>query len=1258
MYELFVNCYYQNNINNGSRVEVFNQAQSKWNEIKNDQDKVKEYTKNSLGDTETIEELVNHRKKKNLFYSKKTNKILYLKEKYVDSNFDSRSFSKKTKSDRSLKFQKLFQKRFLGGKNLPKILDQDLGFQMILKKSMNNWGELAELFTVYYNGLKRSPQSKSLLAQILDNLIQILNHIKSELKLLIRDTLKEIDSNPIDIINDSNKLKTKVNHMKSSLEELNTIYKKAKPRLRKRIYRQRAQKKDRRAKNQKKDQNNSKKNTINKEKDKPIKKPKNKPKIQKEPKGKQKSKKHNKRLSVEEIKIPKKRKKIKIAKNIKRKIPTTKKPRIQPKTLNNKETGLGAKKESQIVSKINTFDDLLFYNKKNQIELTPVMEFTQEEEKTVEDYKKTFGSPKLYQANQIQAKNASIEINFENEKIFPHISIRKRKKSFHKKDDNFHFENNKNHNFTIHLKKSPNHILLLNKSESLEINQKKNENQYAYIKNEYCNLDKNNNNENFYILNLNNKEWYITAKEILKNNYQLKAYYPLNNDNIKIIYHQIRYAKILIIDDIVDCFNVNPKCKANLEYQLLKLLPIILIRKKETSIIVDIEQFTDPQVFNSFILLEALLNSNTNSMDNNSNNIEMCTDNYETQTDYSNFDLISGNFNLNEIPQDNENIFQFYSQILNDQKNNNIEKKIDHENQIYDWIESGTEKDFLNEKKLTHHFPDFLQDLFQFIKIESKKKKKKNISILEHFQTVNIEKNQFNKKNNNNLNQNSNSSSNIKFIKKKKRLKNCKNNYSQEQNEKEEELGIKKEEKVEIEIKKEIKKELEMGKEREKQNEKVNQEEGHKKDEKMNKENNSQTKKKHLVFNKNISNNLNETNHKIGFCYSHTQIRVLLEFSQMFSGYSSIISCGKLCYFNCNNNIWEPSLDLTNYFQTEFSCDQFCNLQKKSVNSFSVTNSSVIYQNLIIASGYLILNFDDNKKNYYFDQLQREHLHTTQTGDLNLVFRSFKNNFPNIQSNINDLTEIIKKNKKPIISLLVNYDDLEMETTRKSSIYYFGRLWKDLNLEILNIVSYSEKKNLFNPINKMNQILKGILEMKQNSTKLINDNQIELFRGGCLDLIKDLENFKDHNQQFERINQKFISRLKNLTKIFQNTSLNDIHITNCFSKYPNDTPYPYNDYQRMCGLLNTNDCNDIRIHDYEFFCRHLKRSPYLLSFQKCKQLDCSHCNKNPIRKPHIFNLMTQFNNSELIIEPSKSLNFIGHYQTFLEKLINLQNTLF
>ncbi|KAJ6227312.1 hypothetical protein M0813_09893 [Anaeramoeba flamelloides] len=1259
LYELFVNCYYQNNIHQGSREVVFNQAQSKWNEIKNDLDKVKEYTKNSLGNTEPIDKLTNKGKKKNLFYSKKTNRILYLKEKHVDSNFDSRSFSKKTKSDRSLKFQKLFQKRFLDGNKLPQILDQDLGFQTILKQSMNNWGELAELFTVYYNGLKRSPQSKSLLAQILDNLIHILTQIKSELKLLIRDTLREIDSNSIDIINDSNELKTKVNHMKESFGELNTISTKAKSRLRKRIYRQRAQMKDRIAKNQKKDQNNSKKsNNIKKKK--PNKKATGKPKKEKELKSKQEPKKQIQKQTLKEIKIlqkkkkkiTKKRKKITISKNIKRKRPATKKPRIQPKILNNKEIDLESKKESQILSKINTFDDLLFCNFKNQTEQRPVIKFTQEKENVMQEQKKRFGCPKLFKTKQIKDKKTTIEAHFEDEKIFPHISNRKRKKTFLKKDEHFHSQNNENHNFTIHLKKSPNHISLFNKSESLKINDKKNDNQYTYIKNEYCNLDKNNNDEDFYILNLNTNDWHITAKEILKNNYQLKDHYPLNNNDLKIIYHQIRYAKILIIDDIIDCFNINTKCKANLEYQLLEIFPIILIRKKETSIIVDIQQFIDPQVFNSFLLLEDLLNSNTSSMDRNCNSIGIRTGNYGSQNDYSNLDLDSSNFNLNEISQENEKKFQFYSQILKEKISNNMKKKIDNENQIYDWIEFCDEKDCLNEQNLIHDFPDFLQDLFQFIKIESKKLQKKNKSILEQFQTVNLEKGQINKKNDNNGNKKPITSSKVKFIKKKKRVQKNENNYSQEQNEKEEEveeeLGNKKQEKEEEEI--EIKKELEMGKAKEKQKEE------HKQDEKINIENNSQTKKKHILLHKNVSNNLNETNHKIGFCYSHTQIRLLLEFSQMFSEYSSIISCGKLCYFNCNNNIWEPSLNLISYFQNEFSFDQGCNIKTNSRNHISLSNSSVIYQKLIISSGYLILNLD-NKKNYYNDQLKRKHLHISQIGNLNLTFRTLKKNPPNIQSNINDLIEIIKKNKKPIISLLVNYDDLEMETNRKSSIFYFGRLWKDLNLDILNIVSYSERKNYFNPINNMNQILKGILERKQNSLNFIDDNRIEIFRSGCLELIKDLENFDNQNKQSERINQKLISRLKNLTNIFQNTSSNSIHITNCCSKYPNDTPYPYNDYQQICDLLNTNNCNEERIHDYQFYCRHLKRSPYLLSFQKCKQLDCSYCNKNPIKESYIFNIMTQFNNSELIIKPSKSLNFIGHYQTFLEKFLIIQNTL-
>ncbi|KAJ3449146.1 hypothetical protein M0812_05290 [Anaeramoeba flamelloides] len=242
IYELYINCYCSKNVLIGSRDYVLSLAHKSWNKVKNEKQKVKEYISQVLGTSTNIEKVLfktqggllkakgNQQQRNN--QSQEFGSLLKFGSQ-TSLHFDNRVLSRKQKEERNSQFEKLFVEKFFPV-SLESLSSQikTTDFLNAFRKTSHNWGEISELFTLYSKGLKRNPQTNSLLSQKIREVEESLKQIPILLNNLI---LKPNNTNTLECVNTFNKFSKQTQTTKQ--------------RIRKRIYRQRAKEKKTQKKN-------------------------------------------------------------------------------------------------------------------------------------------------------------------------------------------------------------------------------------------------------------------------------------------------------------------------------------------------------------------------------------------------------------------------------------------------------------------------------------------------------------------------------------------------------------------------------------------------------------------------------------------------------------------------------------------------------------------------------------------------------------------------------------------------------------------------------------------------------------------------------------------------------------------------------------------------------------------------------------------------------------------------------------------------
>ncbi|KAJ3448528.1 hypothetical protein M0812_01008 [Anaeramoeba flamelloides] len=753
-------------------------------------------------------------------------------------------------------------------------------------------------------------------------------------------------------------------------------------------------------------------------------------------------------------------------------------------------------------------------------------------------------------------------------------------------------------------------IKVINQND--DVNNKKNDNIDTKTRNENINSNvngnkkeiQNENDQDFYLLLLNLSFWDESIDYILQNNEV--DFSPLSFRQLSSIFSEIYFVGVMNVKSIMERFNFDQSHKTKIETQLLYLFPIILIQQDNNSIIVNIHKFTKKAIIKSFLLLDT--NSSTflspkllfgsETVENDNNAMDKDNQNYS----FSNNDIQNSTYTkptpnlIKQQRQNEKDTYNGYSGNIFNQSSNTNEKstpnliKLKTENE-FNYKDKSKKTNFIFDcSDWQINFPirsDFLektprifQVLLKFIREESLKTEKlKRPLIKSCFQ------NDFHE-----------------------------GNHSKQGKEEEKEKGGEEEQEEE---------------EREKEKKKEESKKAFQKDY------NSK------IFHNNLLLTLSkkiQSNHPL-FCYSHTQIQHILEFTSKFHKECSFIIACKLCYFQIGKQVYSEYSDL------KIMMELYSDSNLSNTNAYNP-------KKLIIPCIYSTLEFEQ-KKSFFQDLSKRDHYEIPQPKQFTAFVRSANYNFPTSESHANDLYQIIFGSKKKIISILVNYNDLELNPNSFFSLIYFGRLWFELQLDMLNIVSYTPNQNYYNQVpnsfkNIQTKYQKFISRNNENSNVVENGNgNGNENRGG--DTMRN-----ENDNDIEIINQDIYK----FSEFLSNTNYNDTPIHSVPLKCKQKTS-PWNDYDQVQSFYEQFKKNPIQNigeqfknikSEYQFYLKHSNKQDYLLTFQKCKLKDCQYCVNRPIKAKKSFELLNKIPN---LFTPIPSNTYPGHYQNFIEKINNI-----
>ncbi|KAJ3439108.1 nnp-1 protein putative nuclear protein 1 nop52 [Anaeramoeba flamelloides] len=777
---------------------------------------------------------------------------------------------------------------------------------------------------------------------------------------------------------------------------------------------------------------------------------------------------------------------------------------------------------------------------------------------------------------------------------------------------------------------------------------------------------------NAYLLCFRLDNWDIIEQELQnKRNLGIETY-PLNLEYLNQIKSELRKMNILNISSIIERFHLSKFLLRQIETQLLFTFPAILVRKGNLSLLLNLDCIKKKEMFIS------LFNLDFETIQNLNNTLSGQDENYKKKSRLKNNDFLNRFQFFNEtekekINQKHKHMFfdwcNWYS-ILNNidenndnnQKNNNtnvtgnsgttdndinnsnternkyLNKKIYFSEIVKYFIQyiysnsekykNGPQSIFINSKFNEYLYNDIFNDnllnynnidSFNYILINDKQKEQNNLIFIEEFNFMkNYQNNNRTNISNNNLRNNSNVLNNKSMIKNKNNKyhgsnsTNKNNNHDDDNNDGED---------SDDDTDSDFGYEYEYGYGYEHDN-------GYG----FNNETN-------LEYQEMISNDKNSLNEFVKLytdpylCYFHTQISYMCELSVLYNKHTSLMSFSNLDYFSLDSNLIGPYKSLDNFLElTDFGRKINKNLNLKNF-------LEKIY---ICPTAFMFLN-NDSSKNYFFDQFKRKHYLIPDNGHITISPRFSYYNFPNIQTIINDLIKVLRNSdqQKPILTLLTNGYENDVHPRSLLSLIYFGRLWKLLNLDMLNVMCYSPEQDFLNPINELSTFLKSKLNHNHNNNKNKNNDIGDIFK---------LDNKINSNiSEFELenlIKNKYLEFIKNSISdlTFKNNKIN-FEIP---SIKQNKTPF--NDFENICIFLDNPKNFSKNHYDFSqfqnelfFLINHAERRPNLLSFFKCSNVNCNHCSMNPPKKSDFLQLLKL--NDYKIPAPIVSKQFPDHYMS-------------
>ena len=401
------------------------------------------------------------------------------------------------------------------------------------------------------------------------------------------------------------------------------------------------------------------------------------------------------------------------------------------------------------------------------------------------------------------------------------------------------------------------------------------------------------------------------------------------------------------------------------------------------------------------------------------------------------------------------------------------------------------------------------------------------------------------------------------------------------------------------------------------------------------------------------------------FHYSSAQVNFVGELAELFSDETIAISADDKNKVNVGTLAVSRHFSINNIFATN---DQ----PNYPDHDFPYTNAK------IVPAGYLVLksrnrrsrslsprktnpkkkrrslsappnNFSYrcySKDKIFIDTLGRERIRWPRSGSLNvLLYPSmfFESTSAMHVFNLKKILQPIvsKEGKKAVTIICDGGPDWSPKST--PNLINFGRLWRDLNLDILILTSYAPGHSRYNPIERswapLSRWLTGVtlpisLEGKTSpwvdfagqSENEIRNRKAEVLDEACRKCSKYWDGKKIDS---------FPVRVTCIESRSQEAQISDHELLKALAN---------SSEKKIKSDPNMENCRS----EYQFLMGHLTRKTYQIEFVKCVSSQCDHCAKTPIRAVNFFNFIKQ--HGGVVPFPESSTVYRGHYSTLLQHI--------
>jgi hypothetical protein len=288
---------------------------------------------------------------------------------------------------------------------------------------------------------------------------------------------------------------------------------------------------------------------------------------------------------------------------------------------------------------------------------------------------------------------------------------------------------------------------------------------------------------------------------------------------------------------------------------------------------------------------------------------------------------------------------------------------------------------------------------------------------------------------------------------------------------------------------------------------------------------------------------------------------------------------------------------------------------------------------------------DKSVQEFKRDKHGRLHIIYPRTGTLHVYNYPGKFHSTTSMTHSRDLkkilqSDILRENKAAVAVLCDNGPDWSFKS--QLTIFYMGRLWRDMDLDYLTVCSYAPRHSAFNMIehawSKLSKLLVGVtlsamLPGEDRPPFQQKLSEQELHNKEALVFDKAVDDLNSYWSGETRTYDGFRIQSEGVKCIDSNLEADKI------------------EYEKVKKFFKMGKKN-IEPHlqslqkEHTFFTKHCCKRTYVIEFLKCTDPECSHCAQRPIRAKKLVNFLRSCGGHSLVPVPSPTIT--GSYKTYLE----------